>query len=182
MTIRHAFVSAKADGSDTTIVQPSDWNDDHIVEGLTGWGAYVHTGAAQALTAGVKVSLTNNAGTVIDTQKPSDIESFYSAGKITGRVGDGVLISVELTFTPSDGTASNFYIAIDIGGAVGEIYPRDFAVFRGSGVAHKVSYNVGAYTLDTWEANGGTVKVEADGPGSVSATRYVIQRTHKAIV
>lgn len=29
--VTHAFVSAKSDGSDTTVIQPSDWNDDHVV-------------------------------------------------------------------------------------------------------------------------------------------------------
>ena len=29
MAIDHKFVSAKTDGADNTLVQPSDWNDDH---------------------------------------------------------------------------------------------------------------------------------------------------------
>lgn len=29
MGVRHKFTSGKADGSDTTVVRPSDWNDDH---------------------------------------------------------------------------------------------------------------------------------------------------------
>lgn len=32
MPIKHAKVSAKADGGDTTLVQPSDWNAEHVVE------------------------------------------------------------------------------------------------------------------------------------------------------
>jgi hypothetical protein len=31
MAITHAFTSAKVDGADATLVQPSDWNDDHVV-------------------------------------------------------------------------------------------------------------------------------------------------------
>jgi hypothetical protein len=30
VSITHAFVSAKADGADTTLVRPSDWNDEHV--------------------------------------------------------------------------------------------------------------------------------------------------------
>ena len=37
-----------------------------------------------------------------------------------------------------------------------------------------------AYTRDTWEANGGEIYVEVDGPGSVTALRIVIVRTHRA--
>ncbi len=33
-TVRHSFVSAIPDSGDTSIVQPSDWNADHIVEGV----------------------------------------------------------------------------------------------------------------------------------------------------
>jgi hypothetical protein len=32
MPIKHAFTSAKADGGDTTVVRPSDWNADHEVD------------------------------------------------------------------------------------------------------------------------------------------------------
>ena len=33
MRITHPFVSSKSDGGDTTLVRPSDWNDDHAIEG-----------------------------------------------------------------------------------------------------------------------------------------------------
>jgi len=147
----------------------------------SGWGAYVHTGATQVLAAGVKVTLDNNAGSVIETQKPADIATFYDGSVITGREGDGVAIGVELTFTPSSGAASLITVAIDIGGAVGELYVQEYTILHGSGVAHKVAYVANAYQLDTWEANGGLVKVVANGPGDVTLVRYVIQRLHKAL-
>jgi len=34
MGIKHAFESAKSDGGDATLVQPSDWNDDHAIDGV----------------------------------------------------------------------------------------------------------------------------------------------------
>lgn len=209
VSLKHTFQSAVADSADTALVQPSHWNAEHdlicatsvilgritagtgdveeltpsqvnTLIGNTGWGAYIHTGAAQALTANNKVTLTNNAGTILHNEKPSDIPAFYSGGLITGRAGDSIAVGIELTFTPSDGTASSLYLAIDIGGAVGEIYPDDFAILKGQDVPHRISYNVTAYTLDTWQANGGAVKVLADGPGAVTAMRYVIHRLHKA--
>ena len=152
-----------------------------LLSDASGWGAYVHTGATQVLAAGVKVTMDNNAGSVIETQKPSDIATFYDGSVITGREGDGVAIGVELTFTPSSGAASLITVAIDIGGAVGELYVQEYTILHGSGVAHKVAYVANAYQLDTWEANGGLVKVVADGPGDVTLVRYVIQRLHKAL-
>lgn len=146
----------------------------------TGWAAYFHTGAAQSFVAGVKQTLTNNAGTKIETQLPPDVTALYASNLIPGRNGDAIGVAVELTFTPSSALASNLFMAIDIGGTVGEIYPEDFPIFRGSGVPHKISYIILAYTLDTWAANGGAVKVEVDGPGTVTGVRYVIHRLHKA--
>lgn len=146
-----------------------------------GWGAYFNTAAAQALTANIQVTLTNNAATAIETQKPTDITTFYNGTAIAGRDGDGVAIGIEFTFTPSSALASIISVSIDIGGAVGELYLHEYPVLRGSGVAQKVSYNIAAYMLNTWQTNGGLVKVLCDGPGSITAVRYVIQRLHKAV-
>lgn len=33
MAIKHAFVSSKADGADTSLVRPSNWNADHVIDG-----------------------------------------------------------------------------------------------------------------------------------------------------
>lgn len=33
MALKHTFVSAKTDGADATLVQPSNWNADHVVDG-----------------------------------------------------------------------------------------------------------------------------------------------------
>ena len=46
VTVTHTKVSAIADSGDTTVVQPSDWNDDHTLAGLG-------TGVATALAVNV---------------------------------------------------------------------------------------------------------------------------------
>lgn len=146
----------------------------------TGWAAYVHTGAAQAVAANTDTRVLNNAGTKIETQMPYDVTALYDGTHVVGRSGDSITVGTELTFTPDDGTASNLTLTVNIGGAVGHIYPRDFALIRGAGVAHRISYYPPAYTLDTWQANGGAVTINVDGPGVVSAVRFVIHRLHKA--
>lgn len=45
MSITHAKVSAKADGADTSLVLPSDWNDDHVVSLTAADVAIVDSGA-----------------------------------------------------------------------------------------------------------------------------------------
>lgn len=149
-------------------------------ETVTGWAAYTDGGSGQSLAASTKVALVNDAATVIESQKPTDVDTFYDGSVITGRNGDGLSVRVEFTFTPDDGTASFVWMAVDIGGSVGEIYPSRFEVTGGASVPHQISYSFPGYTLNTWEANGGTVKVESDGPGVVSNVIYVIHRLHKA--
>lgn len=147
---------------------------------VSGWGAYVNTGASQHLSGGVKATLANNRGAVLEMEKPADVATFYDGSVIPGRNGDGVAIGIELTFTPSSGQSSAIVVSIDIGGAVGELYSQEYAILKGGGIPHRVAYTATAYMLDTWAANGGTVKVICDGPGEVTAVRYVIQRLHKA--
>lgn len=50
--IKHAFVSAVADDADATKVQPSDWNDAHVVEILTSDPAAPVSGELWMLATG----------------------------------------------------------------------------------------------------------------------------------
>lgn len=36
ISLKHKFTLAKADGTDNTVVQPSDWNDDHVITAASG--------------------------------------------------------------------------------------------------------------------------------------------------
>lgn len=158
------------------------WFEDatKAIQSQTGWGTYTHNGATQSIVAGVQEPLENNKGILIETQKPADVVTFYDGTVITGRSGDGVAIGIELTFTPTSNGMYEFVMSIDLGGAIGELYSSQYPITKGNGVPHKLAYTAIAYQLDTWEANGGTVKVVCDGPGDITAVRYVIQRTHRA--
>lgn len=176
------FIADPDDASLADMFVSSDLGHVRKVKGnqVSGWGAYVHTGAAQGIAGGVKATLVNNRGAILEMQKPADVATFYDGDAIPGRNGDGVAIGIELTFTPSSGQSSAIVVSIDIGGAIGELYSQEYAILKGSGIPHKVAYTATAYMLDTWAANGGIVKVICDGPGSITAVRYVIQRLHKA--
>lgn len=61
VSLKHAFQSAKADGGDTTLVQPSNWNAEHSLSmatsrllGRTTAGA----GAVEELTVGTGLTLS----------------------------------------------------------------------------------------------------------------------------
>jgi len=160
--------------------------DENRVGDYTGWADYVdgiYTLASPlSLSAFNKITLPNNATTIRDSQKPIDITEFYNASNstITGRNGDGINIVIEFKAKPTTAATTKLTVAIDIGGAVGEIYVRDFILSKGNGVQHYYLSSFDAYTLDTWEANGGTVKIVSDAAAVIYDIRYVITRTHKA--
>ena len=43
-----------------------------------------------------------------------------------------------------------------------------------------MTLSTGVYTLDTWEANGGTCYMSANGPFTIHSIRYVLIRVHAA--
>lgn len=150
------------------------------VSGRTGWAVYVHGGGAQSLAAATRTQLLIDGATKNETQLPTDTGPLWASNAITGRNGDGVVIKVQCIFTPTDATATELVMDVDIGGTVGIVEYRAMPTTNGSGVAHYISWTFAAYTLDTWEANGGKVYATADGPGDITDLRIVIQRTHKA--
>lgn len=161
---------------------------DSVYSNYTGWAVYndgaFTTGSPFSVGSGSKVTLPNNSATSIESQLPTDVSTFYNStdSLITGRNGDGVSITIEFSVRPTT-AASNVRVrtTIDIGGAVGEIYPYEFQMTKGQNVEHYFLEVINGYTLGTWEANGGKVKVEAiNGPIEIYTIRYVVTRTHKA--
>ena len=172
-TIRDAFIKSNNNFSE--------------VYDFTGWAVYndttYTTGSPFLVTAGAPAqALPNNAGSKIETQLPSDVTSFYDGTVITGRNGDGVMIMMEFQCRPTTNNSDvRLKTSIDIGGTVGEIYPFEFGLGKGLNVEHFFLKSTLAYTLDTWETNGGTVLIEAFNSNiEVYNIRYLISRTHKA--
>lgn len=158
----------------------------NTINDYTGWAVYVDGAYTSAspfqLTTDIKVDLPNNAATSLEFQKPIDIPTFYdpTTSKILGRNGDGINIVLEFNIRPTANQTTKITLAIDIGGAVGEIYKRDFITSKGIGVEHYYLSSFNAYTLGTWQANGGLIKIVSDFPADIYDIRYVITRTHKA--
>lgn len=152
---------------------------------LTGWAQYTDTTYTSAsrftLATDTKVTLPNS-GSKLAPQIPVDITDFYDSGtqKIIGRNGDGYSVGIEFKIVPDSVAASLVTVAIDIGGAIGEIYPSTYILDKGVGVVHNAYFNLAVYTLGTWEANGGDVKIVCNGPAGVYDIRYVFHRLHKA--
>lgn len=152
----------------------------------TGWAQYSDTQYTSSspfvLTPYIKTTLPNNAGITLDPQKPVDVTAFYNStnSTITGRSGDGINLVIEFKVIPTNNKTTKVTVAIDIGGSIGEIFTRDFITSKGVNVEHFYLSSFNAYTLGTWEANGGTIKIVSDFAAKVYDIRYVITRTHKA--
>lgn len=164
-----------------------DWprlvaNAINAFRGQTGWAVYNHGGGPQALVAATRTKMVIDAATKIESQKPNDVDALWdtATNTITGRNGDAILVKAQCVFTPTDATASIINFDVDIGGSVGIVEKQQFSVTGGAGVPVPISWTFAAYTLNTWEANGGAIYATADGPGNITEMRVVIQRTHKA--
>lgn len=149
----------------------------------TGWAQYSDTQYTDIATfdivADTDTILPNNAGLIIDSQKPADVTTFYDGTVITGRAGDGLGFTFDCSVIPTVG-ASFVEFWVDIGGGLDPIYRRIISFPKGAGVVRPISFTVSAYTLGTWEANGGTIYTRSDGDVSIYDIRYVLHRLHKA--
>lgn len=150
---------------------------------LLGWASYTDTNftssAPFTLSDGIRVTLPNNSGTVIDTYMPFGVTRFYNnaTNKITPvGLGDGYSISVRFTAVPS---AVNTYISfgIDIGFPA-DIFQQTIVLPRGAGTPNPVDIEVQGYSLSTFLTNGGLVKLTAVGGNvQVYGVEFQIHRT-----
>jgi hypothetical protein len=110
ITVKHKFVSAIPDAGDPTIVQPSNWNDDHELTGTIpvangGTGAstltgYVKGNGTAAMTASATVPSTDITGLgTMSTQNANNVA--ITGGSITGTTVAGY---VPTTTTITAGT------------------------------------------------------------------------------
>jgi hypothetical protein len=77
IVVTHPFVSAKADGPDTTLIQPSDWNDDHTIE-LSGPGVVGReTAGAGPAELIALADLLIPPGTVLGFGGPTEPAGFF---------------------------------------------------------------------------------------------------------
>jgi len=97
ITVKHSKVSTIPDGDDTSVVRPSDWNDDHVLTGTIpvangGTGAatltgYVKGNGTAAMTAASTIPSTDVTGLgTMSTQNSNNIS-------VTGGSMSGVTIS-----------------------------------------------------------------------------------------
>jgi hypothetical protein len=104
ITVKHTKVSTIPDGTDTSVVRPSDWNDDHVLTGTIpvangGTGAatltgYVKGNGTAAMTASATVPSTDITGLgTMSTQNANNVA--ITGGSITGTTVAGYIPTTE---------------------------------------------------------------------------------------
>lgn len=155
------------------------------IVGSTGWAQYsdsLHTsGSPLVVEQGEEVILTNNAANSITGFLPLDVDSLYSNNKITpANSGDTYILRIDFTaYTNNNNGLAE--IKLDIGGTQGVILKRILQFPRGAGISNAREFSTTnlIFTLDTFIANGGEIKVESvRGDTSIFDVSYVITRVH----
>ena len=97
VSLTHSFVSAVPDGTDTTIVRPSNWNAQHTLTGTASTlMGFDNTGASQSVTVGT--GLSYSAGALTSTATGT-VTSVAASGGATGLTFSGSPITTNGTLT-----------------------------------------------------------------------------------
>ena len=149
-----------------------------------GWANYNTTTFTNAspfvILPNSTVTLPNNANNSIISELPAGVTALYDGvtNKITPAViGDAYLVNVR--FTARTTSNSDFLVLfIDIGSGV-QINADARMFLRGANVAQAFSFALPIFTLDTFKANGGLIKIISNsGTISVYDVTYFITRTY----
>lgn len=84
ISLKHTFTSPKADGTDSTLVQPSNWNAEHQLQMATArlvGRTTAGIGAAEEISVGSNLSLT---GLTLNLASSVSITALTASGAITG--------------------------------------------------------------------------------------------------
>lgn len=154
----------------------------------TGWAQYTDTiytsGSPFTVTSGSTSTLPNNAGTVLNTQLPTGVTSWYNpaTNKITPSLdGDYYITTIRFKAMTTAPTAGYFDFGVDIGGALGVQFKETKIFAKGAGIEHNFSVIVPMFAAATFIANGGLVKITAgNGNMTIYDISFQIDRTHKS--
>jgi hypothetical protein len=115
IAITHSFTSPKADGADSTLVQPSNWNDTHDIlmstDALIGRTAG-GTGAAQEITVGANLTLS---GTVLNLNNNPTITTLTTTSNITMEGTGSIAVPVGTTAQRGTVLTGKFRFNSDLG-------------------------------------------------------------------
>lgn len=153
--------------------------------GATGWADYTDstytTGSPQSLPAGVATKVENDGATKQEQELPFGISSLWDPveNAIPALVaGSGIILTFETTIRRVSGTGRwEFDAFIDIGIPV-ELFVRSIALDNGTDDKH-ITFSTGAYTLNNWVTNGGSVYIRPEVEAVCHSSRILVHQIHR---
>ena len=170
-------------GQLNTVTGVAGVSQSEIVD-LSGWADYSDTANTEAspfVIAGGDIDsdvvLPNNGLAGPRAWAPPGFD-FYDPNtqKILGTEGHGRMVTINCDVVPTSPSTTLIEFWFDIGGSVGQLYRRPATFPKGAGELRPITFTTGVYTLDTWQGNGATVYVRANGPCEIYNIRYVIHQ------
>jgi hypothetical protein len=204
ITVKHSKVSTIPDGDDSSVVRPSDWNDDHVLTGTIpvdngGTGAatltgYVKGNGTAAMTAATTIPNTDITGLGTASTKNAGAANGVATLDAGGKVPVSELPAAVLgalsyqgtwdaatntpTLTSSVGTKGYYYVVSVAGNTnlngITDWLVGDWAVYNGS-IWQKVD-NTETVTSVNGQV-GAVVLTQADISGTVPTTRTITAGT-----
>ena len=96
VSLKHKFTSAVADGGDTNLVQPSNWNDEHDLVMATGkllGCTTAGTGAAEEISVGTGLSLSSGTLATGATTPQTNTSNTFTSNQSVSDGTSGVVLS-----------------------------------------------------------------------------------------
>jgi len=113
--------SSANDGTGDSLRSAAEKIENNFVElyGETGWASYVDTqyssGSPFSVTSSTDTVIPNNAATIVEPQKPSDIDEFYFSGSIdVSSVSGTFAVDETITGGTSGATATVKRVEADV--------------------------------------------------------------------
>lgn len=178
VSLKHKFVSAKSDGGDTSLVRPSNWNEEHdlVVGANKLLGRYdAADGAAQEVSVGAGLSLNSSTGVLGSvcrawvnfdgTSNSANISGTYSQSgttiTVTTSVDHGLQTGNAAFLDFTSGTAADALFSVTVTSSTvftvtsgtsattsGNVTVRRQQVRASSGVSSVTDNGVGDYTIN----------------------------------
>jgi hypothetical protein len=199
ITVKHTKVSLIPDSGDDTLIEPSDWNDDHVITGTVpvangGTGAstltgYVKGNGTSAMTASATIPNTDITGLGTASTKDAGAALGVATLDASGKVPVSELPAAVLgalsyqgtwnastntpTLTSSTGTKGYYYVVSVAGSTnldgITDWLVGDWAVYNGT-VWQKVD---NTETVTSVNGQTGAVVLTASSVGAVPTTRTI---------
>lgn len=156
------------------------------VDDSTGWEAVVDTlhtvGSPQTVAQGVTATLTNNKGTIFNTQLPSGVTTFFDSAtsKITPQNENDFMTSSFMFKAKNSNIDGVFTIYIDIP-SLGERFSSVHMFPKGANTEHGFDIDICHFISNQFAINGGIIKIVANvGDLEIYDKQFRFCRVHRS--